>query len=480
MMETDETPQPNVTEPQVTKPMDKAESLSPNPPVLPSFDQNRFFTLEDIPPSQWRTRILEILAWAQVQLQKPLATHTSVIAQLPPRLLGRLKDWWVNLGEYRQMQALQSVNIDTFLALIHHEFIGAQFYHTDQQREEFFQMKCCSFKRKDLERHYSNMSSRFYVINGLDDPNFKQAFLNSLPEPLGNERAKILATKNLSITTASLGEIYQNSLLALEKFCNTSKFLKQIESMGKKIGSACRENNFSIKCKEDHYDCKTSKKAHYQKIPSSEANPSKRWKFLKKKKFLGKTTDHYFICKKKGHFARHCPKKARAAHLLQQAQDFADPNFSNLESQFSLEDEYSPDSLLVVPCYSFEDEEPEQPLQYNTEMVTPTHLVQPTPTARISICSEPFARPIPVIAYFDTGAAATIINPHLLPDSHWKTTRLTFKAVNGELFQITKISKLITIQIFSNLKIQHQVLGCKLTSKDLLIGFDILHQFSSL
>lgn len=46
--------------------------LKPNtPPHPPYMDQNRFFTLEDIPPSKWRARLLEILAWAQVQLQKP-------------------------------------------------------------------------------------------------------------------------------------------------------------------------------------------------------------------------------------------------------------------------------------------------------------------------------------------------------------------------------------------------------------------------
>lgn len=50
MMETNETePQPNVTEPNITEPGDGAESPPP-PPTPPTFDQNRFFTLEDIPP----------------------------------------------------------------------------------------------------------------------------------------------------------------------------------------------------------------------------------------------------------------------------------------------------------------------------------------------------------------------------------------------------------------------------------------------
>lgn len=173
----------------------------------------------------------------------------------PPRLLGRLKDWWINLGEYRQLQALQSVNIKTFLTHIHNEFVGAQFYHTDQQRKEYLQMKCCSFQKKDLEKHYSNMSSRFYAINGIDDTNLKQAYLNSLPDPLGNETAKLLTTKNLSVATASLGELYQNALLALEKFYNNPNFSNRLKPWARKLAlhakilaspSNAKAKNFTI------------------------------------------------------------------------------------------------------------------------------------------------------------------------------------------------------------------------------------------
>ena len=40
-------------------------------------------------------------------------------------------------------------------------------------REEFFQMKCCSMKRKDLERHFQKMSKKDYMIGGVDNPNLK-------------------------------------------------------------------------------------------------------------------------------------------------------------------------------------------------------------------------------------------------------------------------------------------------------------------
>lgn len=52
------------------------------------------------------------------------------------------------------------------------------------------------------------MSKMFYLLGGMDDPNLKQAFLNSLPEPLSNEAHKLLKTKGIGLQNASLGEIY--------------------------------------------------------------------------------------------------------------------------------------------------------------------------------------------------------------------------------------------------------------------------------
>ena len=135
-------------------------------------------------------------------------------------LNGRLREWWINLGEYRQLQVLQCGSIDAFMDFIHTEFIGSPLHHTDQAREEFLKMKCCSFKRHDLEKHYDRMSKRFYTIAGINDVNLKQAFLNSIPGPLGDETIKIMETKKIPLQSASIGEIFQHVLLALEKLCN--------------------------------------------------------------------------------------------------------------------------------------------------------------------------------------------------------------------------------------------------------------------
>ena len=55
-----------------------------------------------------------------------------------------------------------------------------------------------------------------------------------------------------------------------------------------------------------------------------------------------------------------------------------------------------------------------------------------------------------------------------------------FRATNGKTFLITLKSKPILIRIFPTLTIKHQVLGSPITGRDLLIGFDLLHQIPSL
>nr|GEU46858.1 hypothetical protein [Tanacetum cinerariifolium] len=114
-------------------------------------------------------------------------------------LQGRLRDWYHSLGEYRQLQIQQSISPEAFMSIIYSEFIGSPWEHTTHAREEFLKLKCCSFQKKDLEKHYDRMSQRFYYFNGVDDVNLKQVFLNSFPESLGNEAYRALEAKNVTI-----------------------------------------------------------------------------------------------------------------------------------------------------------------------------------------------------------------------------------------------------------------------------------------
>lgn len=51
----------------------------------------------------------------------------------------------------------------------------------------------------------------------MDDVNRKQAHLNSLPEPFGNEVLKILTIKKLNLQNTIIEELCQHSLIALDK-----------------------------------------------------------------------------------------------------------------------------------------------------------------------------------------------------------------------------------------------------------------------
>nr|GEW20359.1 reverse transcriptase domain-containing protein [Tanacetum cinerariifolium] len=117
-------------------------------------------------------------------------------------------------------------------------------------REEFLKMKCCSFQKKDLEKHYDRMSQRFYCLNRVDDVNLKQLFLNSFPESLGNEAYRALEAKNVTIAQTTLGELYKLILNALAKLCNQKKFLAEFERTGKRLRTTRGDKYMPIKYDE--------------------------------------------------------------------------------------------------------------------------------------------------------------------------------------------------------------------------------------
>ena len=203
----------------------------------------------------------------------------------------------------------------------------------------------------------------------------------------------------------------------------------------------------------------------------------KKWKFLRRKPFKGKTSKVCFVCRRPGHFAKNCPKNQKVAKLLEQAQIHADDTpFSDVESLFSLDDDYSPQALAVMAYSTLEeDSDPDNEDGSNPEIQTiyTSHpiispLTNPTPIAQVHILLDTYSIHIPMITLFDIGAAATILHPKILPVEFWLPHNQ--KLANGETFLITLKSKPIFIRIFPTLAIKHQVVGSPLTGRDLLIG----------
>ena len=70
-----------------------------------------------------------------------------------------------------------------------------------------------------------------------------------------------------------------------------------------------------------------------------------------------------------------------------------------------------------------------------------------------------------------------MINLDILPHEYWKTQEEHFKAADGKIFTTTLATKHpIGIQLFPNFVVWLKLIGSSLRNKDLLVGFDILHQ----
>ena len=227
--------------------------LPPPTPFIPEYqtrmtyslttDSKHLFTLDNVPPSRWHDENFNTYSLCIAKLQAPNATVAQIIAKFVARVIGRLREWWINLGEYRQRQAAQCNTLEDIFMIIHNEFLGSSTHFIEVSREEFLLMKCCSFERKDLEKHFDRMSRRYYSFNGMNDVNSKHTFLNSLPEPLGGETFRMMNLKKITLQQASFGEIYQHVLIALEKLCNQRKYLSKIDKVYSKLKDNCKRKD---------------------------------------------------------------------------------------------------------------------------------------------------------------------------------------------------------------------------------------------
>ena len=70
--------------------------------------------------------------------------------------------------------------------------------------------------------------------------------------------------------------------------------------------------------KRDHFKKYFGNKRHYAG-KKKKTFKKKKWKFLRRKQFEGKTSKVCFVCRRLGHFAKNCSKKEKAVKLLEQA-----------------------------------------------------------------------------------------------------------------------------------------------------------------
>ncbi|KAL5745618.1 hypothetical protein ACOSP7_026764 [Xanthoceras sorbifolium] len=95
-------------------------------------------------------------------------------------------------------------------------------------KQEFFDRKCCSLKRKDLNHHYKKMAERFYMLNDYNDESLTQVYINSLPDELHADLQRQITATHRPLSNITLGEIHQMALAALERLCDTQKLITKM------------------------------------------------------------------------------------------------------------------------------------------------------------------------------------------------------------------------------------------------------------
>ncbi|KAH9671295.1 hypothetical protein KPL70_017318 [Citrus sinensis] len=231
----------------------QTELAPPVPPVSKNSSKpssSPWFTFDDIAHHKWQARHQEFAALIDVQMTKPHAQSQNVLREFCSRFTGSLRDWFESLGEYKQLQLIQTT-IATALSVIYEQFIGEPTTSTKASRKEYHQMKCCSLKRHHLEMHYKIMSMLYYKLNGFNDPSLKHVFAASLPIKLQAKLQRQLTALNLDIANISLGKIFKLTLLCLDKIYEQKDFFKDRIEHKEPFASACKKPYLKIQCKDD-------------------------------------------------------------------------------------------------------------------------------------------------------------------------------------------------------------------------------------
>ncbi|KAK2643003.1 hypothetical protein Ddye_024766 [Dipteronia dyeriana] len=115
------------------------------------------------------------------------------------------------------------------MEIVFREFLGDASKFYKQTRQEFFEMRCCSLDKRDIDYHYMRMSFRYHALGGINDETLRQVYLNSLPTKLQGELQRLIGFSGRGIRDITLGEIHMFTHTALDKLCATQRvFAKMI------------------------------------------------------------------------------------------------------------------------------------------------------------------------------------------------------------------------------------------------------------
>ncbi|KAK2637101.1 hypothetical protein Ddye_031893 [Dipteronia dyeriana] len=150
------------------------------------------------------------------------------------------------------------------MGIIFREFFGDASQLYKQTRQEFFEMRCCSLDKRDIDYHYRGMSFRYHALGGINDETLRQVYMNSLPTKPQGELQHLIELSGRSLRDISLGEIHMFTRTTLDKLCATQRVFAKMIREGRK-NQPQKKKNFSNPKRNRKYKY-YRKKAQYQWI----------------------------------------------------------------------------------------------------------------------------------------------------------------------------------------------------------------------